>query len=40
MYLLSDCKITKKYLYLHSNSILIKVKSEKYEVKSEINQGL
>jgi len=33
------CKVTKKYLYLHVISILIKVKSEKRHVKNELYQA-
>ena len=33
------CKVTKKYLYLHVISVLIKVKSEKRKEKNELYQG-
>ena len=39
LFLIFERKVTKKFLYLQRISILIKVKSEKRKVKTEIYQG-
>ena len=39
LFLIFERKVTKKFLYLQRISILIKVKSEKRKVKTELYQG-